>query len=138
MSEQQNLDIVRETYAAFGRGDIAGIVSLLDEAVEWIAPGPPELPTAGYRKGPEAIMDFFKTLAGIVDIQRFDAREFFAQGDRVVVLGDDVTRVKATGKVLEFAWAHSFTLRGGKIVRFEEFFDVTMLVAELQKAKAGV
>jgi ketosteroid isomerase-like protein len=29
MSEQQNLDIVRDAYAAFGRGDLDALVALL-------------------------------------------------------------------------------------------------------------
>lgn len=33
MSEQQNVDAVRNVYAAFGRGDLEGILALLDPEV---------------------------------------------------------------------------------------------------------
>jgi ketosteroid isomerase-like protein len=33
MSEKQNLEIVRNVYAAFGRGDLAGILAQLDPHV---------------------------------------------------------------------------------------------------------
>jgi len=44
-----------------------------------------------------------------------------AQGDRVVVIGDDTTRVKAPGKSIDYRWTHAFTVRNGKVVAFEEY-----------------
>jgi uncharacterized protein len=99
MSEQQKLEIVRQGYDAFGRGDINALLALVDENVEWITPGPSEIPTAGTRRGRQAVGEFFKTLNETFEIARFEAREFVAQGDRVVVFGDDTARLKATGKV---------------------------------------
>ena len=138
MSEQQNLDVVRKGYEAFGRGDIPGLLSLLDAQISWVTPGPADLPTAGTRLGHQAVQEFFQTLSNICDILRFEPKDFIAQGERVVVLGDDTTRVKATGKSLEFRWAHAFTVRGGKIVAFEEYADVSALVAEVRSAQARV
>ena len=136
MSEQQNLEVVRKGYDAFGRGDIPGLLSLLDPQVSWLTPGPADLPTAGTRQGHQAVGEFFQTLSSVVDIARFEPREFIAQGEKVVVLGDDTARVKATGKTIEFRWAHAFTVRNGKVVAFEEFGDVSALVAEVRGAQA--
>ena len=49
MSEQQNVDVIRSLYAAFGRGDLEGILAPLDPEVFWRTPGAPDLPTAGLR-----------------------------------------------------------------------------------------
>ena len=38
---QQNIDLVQSGYAAFGRGDIPGFLSLLDADVEWTTPAHP-------------------------------------------------------------------------------------------------
>jgi ketosteroid isomerase-like protein len=46
------------------------------------------------------------------------------------------SRVKATGTRLEFRFVHAFTVRNRKVVRFEEFLDVSPLVAELRAALA--
>jgi ketosteroid isomerase-like protein len=138
MNEEQNLDIVRRGYDAFGRGDIPGLLSLLDAQVSWVTPGPADLPTAGTRQGHQAVREFFGTLSNLGDILRFEPKDFIAQGDRVVVLGDDTTRVKATGKSVEFRWAHVFTVRSGKVVAFEEIGDVSALVAEVRSAQARV
>ena len=137
MSEQHNLEVVRKAYEAFGRGDIDGLLAQLDPNVEWRSPGPEDLPTAGQRRGHAAVQEFFQTLAGLVDIQRFEPRQFIAHDDTVVVIGDDTARVKATGTVLESRFAHVFTVRDGKVVSFEEYFDTSALVADLRRAQAS-
>jgi uncharacterized protein len=134
--EQNSLDIVRRGYEAFGRGDIDGLLALLDENIQWTTPGPPELPIAGRRTGKQAVAAFFQDLAGLLDVQTFEPKEFIAQGDRVVVLGRDTARVKATGKVIESAWVHAFSVRDGKIARLDEYNDVSALVAELKTAQS--
>jgi ketosteroid isomerase-like protein len=136
MSEQQNLDLVRKGYEAFGRGDIPGLLALLDEQISWVTPGPADLPTAGTRRGHQAVQEFFQTLQNMGDILRFEPKEFLAQGDRVVVLGDDDTRVKATGNTVTFRWVHVFTVRNGKVAAFEEVGDVSAMVAEVRGAQA--
>lgn len=138
MNEQQNLSIVRNAYDAFGRGDIPGLLGLLDDRVSWVTPGPADLPTAGTRKGHDDVQEFFLALSGLVDIVRFEPKEFIAQGDRVVVIGDDTTRVKATGRTIELRWVHAFTVLNGKVAAFEEYGDVSALVAEVRSAQARV
>ena len=129
-----NLDIVRQGYEAFGRGDINGLLALLDEQVQWVAPGPPELATSGRRTGREAVGEFFGKVNEVFDIQRFEPKEFILQGDRAVVLGSETAHVRASGITLELDWVHVFTLRGGKVVAFEEFFDTAAVVAALTSA----
>ena len=138
MNEQQNVTIVRQGYEAFGRGDIPGLLSVLDDGVTWVTPGPDDLPVAGARKGHDGVQQFFQALSGLVDIVRFEPKEFIAQGDRVVVIGDDTSRVKATGRTIEFRWVHAFTVLNGKVTAFEEYGDVSALVAEVRSAQAGV
>ncbi|MFN3285404.1 MAG: nuclear transport factor 2 family protein [bacterium] len=49
--------------------------------------------------------------------------EFIASGDRVVVLGHQAGRARSTGRHGELAWVHVYTVRDGKISRFDEFLD---------------
>lgn len=51
---------------------------------------------------------------------------------RTVVLARYTARNKATGKQLEARVAHHFVVRGGLIVRFEQFVD-TALVCDAMK-----
>jgi hypothetical protein len=134
--EQQNLELVRRGYDAFGRGDIPGVLAQLDDHVSWRTPGPADLPTAGVRRGRAAVAEFFQTLAGVGDILRFEPKEFIAQGDHVAVRGDETTRVKATGNSVELRWVHVFEIRNGKIAAFEASGDQSAVVAELRAAHA--
>ena len=138
MSEQQNIDVVRQTYSAFGRGDLDGILALLDPDVAWRTPGPPDLPTAGMRRGVNAVREFFGKLLNTFEITNFEPKDFLAQDDKVVVLGTSLERVKATGNAIEFRWVHVFTIRNGRIVAFEEPADVSALVDEFRKAQVRV
>jgi uncharacterized protein len=138
MSEEQNIEVVKKGYEAFGRGDIPGLLAQLDPNVSWVAFGPPDLPTAGERRGHQGVAEFFQQLAAIVDITRFETKEFISQGDRVVVIGEGTEKVKATGKVVEFHFAHVFGLRDGKVVSFVDYVDVSPVVSELRGLQAQV
>ena len=136
MREQQNLDIVRDAYAAFGRGDVDGLLALLDPQVSWRTPGPPDLPTAGVRRGVAAVREFFGLLMTTFDIQEFRPAEFLTQGDKVVVLGNSREGPKGSSRMVDFRWVHIFTVRNGKIVEFEEPADVSALVEEFRRVQA--
>jgi ketosteroid isomerase-like protein len=136
MSEQDNRALVQRGYDAFGRGDIEALLALLDEDVEWITPGPSELPTAGRRRGRQQVAEFFQGVNSLFEIQRFEPEVFVSEGDRVVVLGSETTRVKATGKLLNMRWVHVFTLRNGKVAVLEEYQDTAAVVAELRAVQS--
>ena len=138
MSEQQNIGLVQQVYAAFGRGDLDGLLAMLDPQVSWRTPGPPDLPSAGLRHGVDAVREFFGILLNTFDITNFAPTDYLAEGEKVVVLGTSLERVKATGRAVEFRWVHIFTIRNGRIVAFEEPADVSALVDEFRKASARV
>jgi ketosteroid isomerase-like protein len=136
MSEQDNLEVVRNLYAAFGRADLEGILALLDPQVSWRTPGPPDLPTAGMRRGVSEVREFFGLLLTTFDVHDFRPADFLAQGDKVVVLGTSREGPKGTGRLVDFRWVHVFRLRGGAIVEFEEPADVSALVEEFRRVNA--
>lgn len=136
MSEQQNLDVVRSLYAAFGRGDLEGILAALDSQVSWRTPGAPDLPTGGLRQGVPAVREFFGLLLRTFDIADFQPQDFLAAGDKVVVLGVSREGPKGSGRLVDFRWVHVFTFRNGRVAAFEEPADVTDLVAEFRRAQS--
>lgn len=136
MSEQKNLDVVRSIYAAFGRGDLDGIVATLDPQVSWRTPGAPDLPTAGLRQGAPAVREFFDLLSRTFDFADFRPQDFLAAGDKVVVLGTSRQGPKGSGRFVDFRWVHVFTFQNGRIVAFEEPADVSELVAEFRRSQA--
>jgi uncharacterized protein len=117
MSEKMNADVVQQGYAAFGSGDIPGLLDLLTDDVEWSLQGPSVIPWAGTRHGREGVAEFFSLLGETLEFEQFEPREFVAQGDTVVVLGYERSVVKPTGRAFEQEWAHVYTLRDGKIAK---------------------
>jgi hypothetical protein len=134
--EQQNLDVVRSLYAAFGRGDLEAILAPLDPQVSWRTPGAPDLPTGGLRQGVAAVREFFGLLLTSFDIADFQPHDFLVAGDKVVVLGTSREGPKGSGRLVDLRWVHVFTFENGRIVAFEEPADVSALVAEFRRSQA--
>jgi uncharacterized protein len=126
MSTQESLQVVKEGYAAFSRGDIPGLLALMAEDVDWIIPGT-GFPLAGTYRGRNGVANFFQKLAADSEILDFQPREFIAEGDRVLVVGWERAKVKATNRTVEVDWVMSFTIRNGKIAIFREYTDTKAL-----------
>ncbi len=133
MGENTNLDIIKEAYAAFGRGDIAAVLSVQAPNVEFEYAGPNQIPWAGSFRGLDGAKKFFAAVEAEADIDSFEPQMFLAQGDRVVVLGFEKLRSKRTGRSYESYWAHSYTLAGGKIIKFREYSDTAAVAAAFGK-----
>lgn len=130
MPESANVEVVKKAYAAFQRGDIHGVLALVDDNADWHAVKGAEgaAPHAGARKGRAQVADFFAQLGASTEFTRFEPLEFIAQGDQVVVIGDYAATVKTTGRSVASDWAMVFTVRDGRIVRFREWSDSAQLV----------
>jgi ketosteroid isomerase-like protein len=125
-----NVTIVQSMYAAFGKGDVATIIAAVTPDIDWHSGGRvSDFPTFGPRKGPKEVGEFFKTVADNNDFSEFSPREFYADGDKVFVLGHYALTLKKNGKKIASDWVHIFTFRGGKVAQFREFLD-TALAAE--------
>ena len=72
MSEQQNTQRVKEVYAAFVRGDIPAVLEALADDVEWVSPGPSDLPWAGTFRGKQAVLAWFGIVSEGTEMQAFE------------------------------------------------------------------
>ena len=123
MSEQEHVRVIKDAYDAFRRGDVPTILGAITDDVEWETQGPPQIPYAGKVRGKEAVAQFFRTLSQTEDVEAFEPKRFFADGDMVVVLGHYAARVKTTGRKAEADWVHTFTFRGDKVAKYCEYMD---------------
>ncbi len=123
MNEQENTNIVKQTYECFLRGDIESLLKLYADNVEWEVYGPASMPTTGLRKGLAEVAQFFAQVNDSLEAQSFEVQEFIAQGDQVAVLGHYTWTAKPTGRQFSANWAHVVTLSNGKITRFREYTD---------------
>jgi ketosteroid isomerase-like protein len=132
MSEA-NISAVQSLYAAFSRGDIATLLNACTPDVDWESGGHGEhnegFPVFGRRKGPEAVQEFFQTVAASLEFTEFSPREFYADKDKVFVLGRYAMVMKKSGRSTQADWVHIFTFRGGKVAKFREFTDTANIIA---------
>ncbi len=123
MDEQANVRVVEGMFSALRRGDITGVLDRLSDDIEWRIAAPSELPYAGIHRGRDEVAKFFQTFGQAAEFEEFQPREYLAKGDKVVVLGHERQRIKASGQVVETDWAMVFALRDGRIARFRNFVD---------------
>jgi hypothetical protein len=132
-----NIALVKDIYAGFGRGDVGFILSSLASDVRWTLEGPAILPYAGKRVGPSEVAGFFEALATTQTQQKLTIDEFIAAGDEVITVGRYAARVNATGKYMDTALAHVWTIKSGKITRFLDFADTAGMAAAYEGASAA-
>jgi uncharacterized protein len=139
MQEAQNTKVVQEAYAAFGRGDVQGILERLTDEVIWngVYGTASYVPTSGERRGKAAVATFFKQVAETVTFSVFEPKEFVASGDKVVALGH-YTAKTSIGKSFDADFAMVFTLKNGKVSHFQEFSDSAAINAAYAVAGAAV
>lgn len=123
MNAQQNKQLVQEAYRLFQSGDIRGVIERCHDDAEWSSPDAEFVPFSGRFHGKQGIAEFFSKLDASLQALRFEPREFIAEGDKVVVLGEASWNVKPTGRRLDTPWIHVFTLRDGKVAAFESLSD---------------
>lgn len=72
--------------------------------------------------------EFFGQLSRTTTFEKFEPKEFVAQGDKGVALGQYTARTTNGGRV-DSEWVMILTVRNGKIVAFKEFSDSAQLNA---------
>jgi ketosteroid isomerase-like protein len=120
-------DVVRRQYLASAAGDLAALRDTLAPDVEWTEMA--GFPLAGTYRTPEGVTgNVMEKLA--VDWENWAAHDdtYVVDGPDVVVLARYTATNKATGKQLNARVAHHFMVRGGKIVRFEQFVDTAKVI----------
>ena len=130
MSIEKNIQTVKDFFAAIGRGDREGLLSLVAEDVEWIIPGK-DWPLAGTRRGHAGLADLLATASRTIETST-EPREFVAQGDRVLVVGFARGKIKATNKTFEDDWIFAITVRDGKLTKIREYVDTQALARAAQ------
>jgi ketosteroid isomerase-like protein len=109
-------DTLRAAYAAFKAGDLPGVLSALDEQIEWHVPT--VLPQGGDYHGHDGVTAFFAHLAQVLEAPAVDVDAVLEQDDRVIVLG------RVTAANADYRFAHSWQFTGDRASRFDEYADV--------------
>jgi uncharacterized protein len=135
MSTEENVQTVKDFFAAIGRGDREALLALVSEDIEWIIPGQ-DWPLAGTYRGHAGLEDLLGTAARSIETST-EPREFVAQGDRVMVAGFARGRIKTTNKTFEDDWIFAITVRDGRLTSIQEYVDTQALARASQMDASG-
>lgn len=125
MSIQENIQTVKDFFAAMGAGNRQDLLALVTDDIEWIIPGR-DWPLAGTHRGHSGLDDLLQK-ACAMEISSPTPPEYVAQGDRVLVIGFTEGKVKATHKTFEDHWVFAITVRNGKLTSIREYVDTQAL-----------
>jgi ketosteroid isomerase-like protein len=126
MSIEENIQIVKDFFAAMGGGDRKGLLALVADDIEWIIQGE-DWPLAGTHRGHAGLADLLQKASETVETSFPKPPEFVAQGDRVLVVGFATGEVKATSKKFDDDWVFAITVRNGKVTHIREYVDTQAL-----------
>jgi ketosteroid isomerase-like protein len=132
MSTQENVQTVKNFFAAMGRGDKPGLLALSAEDIEWIIPGE-DWPLAGTHRGHQGLADLLQK-ACEMETSFPTPPEFVAQRDRVLMVGFATGKVKATNRTFEDHFVFAMTVRNGKVTNIREYIDTQALARSSEMA----
>jgi len=129
---KSNVELLKEGYGNFATGNIPAVLEVLDSKIEWTeAEG---FPYAGTYHGPDQVTEnVFMKLGTEWDGWRVTPESYLDSGEKVVVLGKYSGTYKATGKSMVADFAHVWTVRDGKAVKFVQYTDTALVQKALQE-----
>ncbi len=125
MSIEDNVQTVKDFFAAVGSGDRQRLMALCSEDIEWIVPGE-GWALAGTHRGHAGLADLLRKASGL-ETSFSQPPEFVAQGDRVLMIGLASGKVKATDRPFEDHFVFAMTVRHGKVTNIREYVDTQAL-----------
>src|SRR5919108_5808717 len=121
-------ETVSELYASFARGDVPAVLGLLDPEVSWVTPA--TLPwSRGRYSGRDEVAEYFKSFAEALDEAAVEPHELLECGERVVALGEERARVRASGERFAVPFAHVVRVREGRVRELRGHVDTAAIVA---------
>ena len=129
------VQVVKDFFAAMGRGDKKALRALSAKDIEWIIPGE-DWPMAGTYRGPAGLADLLQK-SEMLETST-EPLEFVAQGDRVLVIGFAKGKIIATNKTFEDDWVFAITVRNGKLTNVREYIDTQALARASQMDASGL
>jgi uncharacterized protein len=139
MSSQENIEIIKDIYEAFARGDADTIMARVASEVDWATDAASDgAPWFGRRTNRDAVAGFFGEIASSIEVLEFVPESIAANEDEVHTLVRYHARATRSGQELNMNLHHVFRLRDGQIVFFRGSEDTEQTVAALAGERVGV
>jgi ketosteroid isomerase-like protein len=123
------VEVARELYEAFGRGDVDALIAVLAPGIEWELVGPSEIPYFGVYRGPEEVRRFLALLSEHCQVADFAIESVVATDDGAFAEGRERGHFKGHPLAYEMRWCHVFEIDGGRITRFTDHLDTAPMIA---------
>jgi ketosteroid isomerase-like protein len=127
----KNVDLVKEAYSNFATGNMAGVLAIIDSAIEWHeCKGMPFIKGDGIFVGHEAVVtNVFMNLPVFFDGFNIAVNEIFGADDKVVMVGYYQGTNKATGNQFIANATHVWTVKNGKLSHFFQAVDTATIIS---------
>lgn len=124
-----NVELVRNLYDAFAKGDGPAILGAMSAGIVWNeAENFPYADKNPY-VGPMAIAEgVFGRIAAEWDGFTVSVHEIHDAGDTIVATGRYSGKYKTTGKSIDAQFAHVWRVKDGKIASFQQYADTLQVV----------
>jgi ketosteroid isomerase-like protein len=137
MSTKENVQVVKDFFAAIAAYDKRDLLALVAADFEWIIPGE-GWPLAGTHRGHAELSAVLQKASEEMETTYPTPPEFVAQGDRVLVVGVATGKIKATNKPFKDDWVFDITVRNGKLTKIREYIDTQALARASQRDASGL
>ena len=132
--QQQSMDVIREIYDSFSRGDVPAVLGKMDQQIEWKEAENFIYADRNPYVGPEAILaGVFMRLGSEWDGFTVEVDSVFDAGETIISHGHYSGTFKHTGKHVRAQFAHFFSFRDGKIVKFQQYTDTAQFSEAVSK-----
>ena len=119
MSADANIKTIAQAYEAFGRGDVAAILDMVTDDVDWAAEAASDgAPWYGVRHGRDAVARFFTDYGSAMEVEEFTPVSLAANDTDVLTVVRFRSKSRATGKSAAMDLHHYFRFRDGKIAYY--------------------
>ena len=119
MDTDSNIKTIVGVYEAFGRGDLAAILDVVADDVDWatetVSTG---APWYGVRHGKDGVTAFFAAFGAAMEVEEFTPVSIAANDNDVLTVIRFRARSRQTGRTGSMHLHHRFTFRDGKIVYY--------------------
>lgn len=123
-------EATRAFYELFGAGNIEeALERFVDANAVLENPLPAPIPFGGRFDGRQGFGAYLQAIFSAIEMEQFTVDEILAEGDRVVVLGRETSRVRSTDTRYTMSWVHVLTVRNGRVQHLREFNDTAAMAA---------